>query len=223
MQKRKEEELQIKLDELSDQEEALKKSQDEARKQSKIQEITDNIINGDARDLLTQAPDGFNLLLIDPPYGRNLAAAWRKATPKKKIANDESLEVAIPLLTDVLTAAYAKMADNSSIFVRCDWKCEAAFMEVVREVGFVIKNRLIRKKINHGSGDTETTFAPQHESIIYATKGRVPLSRRLPDVLEGAHLLSTDHPTPKPIDLMEKLIEVTTYENDIVVDCFMGC
>ena len=51
----------------------------------------------------------------------------------------------------------------------------------------------------------------------------MPLSKRPSDVQEGSQFLETDHPTPKPIDLMQRLIEVTTFEQDVVVDCFMGC
>ncbi len=76
------------------------------------------------------------------------------------------------------------MADNATAFIWCDRKCEKEFMEIVTEIGFTIKSRIIRKKPNHGSGDTECTFAPQHESIIHATKGKVKLSKRPPDVLE---------------------------------------
>ncbi len=106
LKEQKEEELQIKLDELSEQEEAVRRAQEEAKKQARIQEFTDSILHGDARELMHEAPLGFQLLLIDPPYGRNLEASWRKATPKKKIANDESLEQASALLKDVLEIAY---------------------------------------------------------------------------------------------------------------------
>ena len=152
-----------------------------------------------------------------------LDPSWRTSNPKKKIINDESLEVAVELLEDVLTIAYEKMDENSTIFVRCRRKCETEFMEVIRKTGFTIKSKIIWKKQNTGSGDCTYSFAPQYEILIHATKGKVKLLKRPSDVLEGADFLETDHPTPKPIDLMQKLIEVTTYEQDMVVDCFMGC
>jgi len=65
------------------------------------------------------------------------------------------------------------------------------------------------------------SFAPKHERIIYATKGKVKLNYRHPDVLEGSDI-RTSHPTSKPIDLLKKLIESTTLQNDIIVDPFAG-
>jgi len=145
---KKEQALQVKLNALSAEEDAMKKKQQETEKQLKIKAITDQVMHGDAREMLHKAPNDFNLLLIDPPYGKNLNVGWKK-TAVKSIANDESLEVAIKLLSDVLHIAYPKMNDDATVFVWCDRKCEAAFMDIIKEVGFSIKSRIIWKKSNH--------------------------------------------------------------------------
>ena len=148
----------------------IDKIEETANKQTAIQEITDNILHGDARELLYQAPDNFKLLLIDPPYGMGLDPSRRASNPKKKIIGDESLEIAVALLEDVLIIAYDKMAENATIFVWCRRKNETEFMEIIRKTGFAIKSKIIWKKANTGSGDCTYAFAPQYEIIIHATK-----------------------------------------------------
>jgi len=85
-----------------------------------------------------------------------------------------------------------------------------------------VKGSLIWVKPNHGTGDLQYSFAPKHERIIHATRGKIELSKRLPDVFNGKEFIDSEHPTKKPIDLMETLIKCTTDKGDIVADYFMG-
>lgn len=207
-----------------DADEEAAKAEREAKEQEKRKEIVDRIINGKAEDCISDSPDEFKLLFIDPPYGVDFQSNRRKVKKKtKKIANDGDFGIAKELLDKILPIAYSKMANESTVFIWCNWKCESMFMDCLVNSGFEIKGSLVWEKANHTTGDLKGTFAPKHERIIHATKGRVELSKRMVDVLRGNEFLDTDHPTPKPIDLMKSLIEVTTLEGEFVVDCFMGC
>jgi site-specific DNA-methyltransferase (adenine-specific) len=116
------------------------------------------------------------------------------------------------------------MANDSAVLLWCDWKYEPEFRVIIEQAGFEVKNSIIWAKPNHGTGDLNGSFAPKHERIIFAAKGRPVFTAagRWPDVQTGAEILNTEHPTPKPIDLIERLIVHLTYEKDIIVDPFNG-
>lgn len=114
------------------------------------------------------------------------------------------------------------MLDNSTVFVWSSQEFEPEFRQVIKDVGFTWKGTYVWNKPNHGSGDLNGTFAPKHECIIHAVKGNPKLRIRPESVLAGKEFLPTDHPTPKPIDLLSVLIEATTDQNDLVIDPFFG-
>ena len=193
----------------------------EAEQNRRIAAIMANLVHGDARTAMQGAPDGIKLVLTDPPYGQDFQSNRRIVSAKApKLANDNGQ--AFGLLCDVLTEAYKRMADDSTLLVWSSWRYECEFRQIVIDCGFTIKGSLIWDKPNHGSGDLEGSFAPKHERIIHAVKGNPKLNRRHDDVLRGGQFLGTEHPTEKPLDLLTTLIEATTNEGDIVADPFAG-
>lgn len=193
----------------------------EAALNAKIEKELSKIVHGDAREQIHNAPFGFKLLLTDPPYGMNFQSNRRVVSAKAdRIENDD--EGALALLADVLTVAYDRMAEDSTILVWVGWKQECEFRQVIRDAGYTIKGSLIWDKPNHGTGDLTGSFAPKHERIIHAVKGNPKLQFRPDDVLTGNEFVGSDHPTEKPLDLLRLLISATTSEGDCVVDTFGG-
>ena len=45
---------------------------------------------------------------------------------------------------------------------------------------------------------------------------------RIPEIIEEASIRNANHPTEKPVRLMERLIALVTDEDDLVLDTFMG-
>jgi site-specific DNA-methyltransferase (adenine-specific) len=201
--------------------EETRKEKNEIIKQVEAIEIS-NVFNGDSINLIDKIDFKIKCVITDPPYGMNYISNRRTASEKDKgISNDENLDLAIETVNKVFSKLYNKMDDNSALFCFIGWKQEKYFIELIENIGFEVKNVLIWNKNNHGTGDLIYSFAPKHERIIYATKGKVKLNYRHPDVLEGSDI-RTNHPTSKPIDLLKKLIESTTLQNDIIVDPFAG-
>lgn len=187
-----------------------------------IAALTARVVLGDAREAFTSAPDGIHLLLTDPPYGQDFQSQRRKTSPKKAtIANDGEVE-ARALLRDVLALAYPKMADDSTLLCFTGWRNEPAFRNVIEAAGFTVKGSLVWVKANHGTGDLTGSFAPRHERIIHAVKGKPGLRKRPDDVLHGKDKQNSEHPTEKPRDLLRQLIEATTDEGQLVADPFAG-
>jgi site-specific DNA-methyltransferase (adenine-specific) len=196
----------------------LERQEEQARQQTII---LSKLVLGDSREQIANAPDGIKLLLTDPPYGKDFQSNRRiiqKQAPK--LANDDA--AAFDLLRDVLTAAYPKMAADSFALVWTDWKFYCEFKAIVEDCGFEVRTVIVWNKPNHGSGDLEGTPAPKHEWCIFAVKGNPKLNFRFDNVLTGNQFLGTDHPTEKPLDLLETLIKATTNEGDLVVDPFFG-
>jgi site-specific DNA-methyltransferase (adenine-specific) len=182
------------------------------------------VILGDALKAIPElAPKGIGLVLTDPPYGQAFVSGRRTTTAKKSaITADDDIDVAVALLRSTLQALVPKMAEDSTALVFTGWRFEPEFRAVIAEAGLALRQSLVWVKNNHGSGALTTTFAPQHERILYAVKGNPKLLKRPPDVLYGKDKQDSDHPTEKPVDLLAQLVEATTEKGDMVVDPFAG-
>ena len=179
----------------------------------------DNVILGDAAKI--SFPKNASVLITDPPYGMQFVSNRRTVQPKDEgIVNDDDLGKALIVLNNVLRNVNDSLKDDAHVFIFTGWRYEVEFRFVISTF-FNIKGSLIWVKNNHGSGDLQGSFAPKHERIIHAVKGKPKLIKRIPDVLYGDDF-RTNHPTKKPIDLIKQLIEVTTVEGELVIDTFGG-
>lgn len=206
----------------SEAEQAAAEAERQAEEAARIEEMTAKIVHGDALESIVQMPEA-SLLLTDPPYGQDFQSGRRKSTgKKKKIEADDDPAEAAELLRGVLAAARDRLKDNAHVLVFSGWRHEPIFRHAVASAGYEIKGSLVWVKNNHGTGDLKGSFAPKHERIIHAVKGKPEMAKRIPDVVDGKDKQNSDHPTEKPIELLKKLIEATTHKLDVVVDPFAG-
>jgi site-specific DNA-methyltransferase (adenine-specific) len=82
-------------------------------------------------------------------------------------------------------------------------------------------------KNNHGTGDLSGAYAPKHEFVLFGEKGRCLRNenvKRTPDVLFYDKIASKklQHPTEKPINMLEDFINAYGLTTAIVLDPFMG-
>jgi site-specific DNA-methyltransferase (adenine-specific) len=90
-------------------------------------------------------------------------------------------------------------------------------------------------KNNHGSGDLEGNYAPQHEFVIFACKGkgRKLIGKRQPNVyfkningtIEFYRRVSNyeyEHGTSKPVDIQRLMITASSNEGELVFDPYAG-
>lgn len=216
--KRKEEEL---AKQQSEAESERLRIEREKERQEKIQSILNKVICGDARQVIEQSPLNVTTLIIDPPYNQKYQSNRRVTSEKREVLEGDN-ETAFPLLLSVLRHAIPQLSKNSTVFVFSSQENEPEFRNIIKESGLAWKGTYIWDKPNHGTGDLTGSFAPQHECIIHATKGKPVLQCRPSSVLQGHRFLGTDHPTEKPLDLLSTLIEATTTEGDCVMDVFAG-
>lgn len=83
----------------------------------------------------------------------------------------------------------------------------------------------IKGKVYHGMGDTKAAFAPSHENIVFAVKGKYSFPGSRPkDLVTFPKINSSKmvHPTEKPVGLLANLISSVTKPGDLILDPFAG-
>ena len=180
------------------------------------------IIHGDCLEYMKTLPDkSIDLILTDPPYGIDYQSSRRTDKDKRmpKIANDKEPFVK---WTD---NAFRVLKDDSPLICFTRWDTENAFREALTNSGFICKQQLIWDKVVHGMGDLAGDFAPQHENIIFAHKGRFVFKNERPtSVFRVMRVdpMNLCHPNEKPVKLIEQLVKVLTAPGDTVLDPFAG-
>ena len=183
------------------------------------------LYNGDCLEIMDRLiEEGVKVdcILTDPPYLIDYKCNRRVVLDKfDKILNDKN---SYDLIIESINKAYDILNNNSSIYMFCSWH-NIDFFKSEFEKKFKLKNIIVWNKNNHGTGDLKGSYAPKHEFILYGHKGRcLNKSKRLADVINCDKVKSKDmvHSTEKPIELLTKFINMSTNENDIILDCFMG-
>jgi DNA modification methylase len=180
------------------------------------------LIQGDCLEVMHSLSDGsVNAVITDPPYGISYQSAWR--TDKKqyhpRITNDGQ-----PFIW-WLYDSFRVLKDGGALFCFCHWRTQEAFRLAIGWAGFKVCQHVIWDRDWHGMGDLQTSFAPQHDVIWQASKGRCEIRGIRPRSVLRLHRLNGStllHPTQKPVSLMTPLIESITDLGHTVLDPFMG-
>jgi len=165
------------------------------------------LYHGDCREL-TAWLDA-DVLVSDPPYGMGYESNWnrdkRNAKVGRPVAGDSDTAIRDAALS--LWGARAAL-----VFGR--WNCQ-------RPSG--TRTRLVWDKRVIGMGDLSIPWGPAEEEIYVLGTGFV--GTREPNVISVQMLMSgdrnrPDHPTPKPVPLMERLIDKCP--PGVIADPFAG-
>lgn len=181
-----------------------------------------NLMHGDCLEMMKLIPDSsVDMVLTDPPYGMDYQSNRRTVTQKfAKIANDIGLD----WVEGFIDECHRVMAENSALYFFASWH-NIDYFKAAIERRFKLKNVIVWVKNNHGSGDLTGGYAPKHEFIFYAVKGRVlNRGKRIPDVIEYDKISSSKmvHPTEKNPGMLEIFINQHTDAGMTVFDPFMG-
>jgi site-specific DNA-methyltransferase (adenine-specific) len=121
-----------------------------------------------------------------------------------------------------LNECYRVLKMDSHIFIMFDSFSLITLSNMVRNV-FNVKNILTWDKVNIGMGHY---FRRQSEFIIFACKGKKPVSRRdISDVWKIKRIHRSPYPTQKPVELFEAMIASSRLKknvNYLVCDPFLG-
>lgn len=186
------------------------------------------IICGDAAELLKEIPDGsVDLVITDPPYGIHYKSG-RAKVPKGYIKNDNLKDVR-KIWRKVIPELIRTMKKDSEIYWFSTLGRNPAFVHNWLEFNrykpkIKIKNVIIWDKGYPGLG---WDWRPQYEVIFQVIKGKginKSDNRKRSNILRVKKIIPNkfEHPTPKPVDLILKILTEKSDEGDLVLDPFMG-
>jgi DNA modification methylase len=190
--------------------------------------------HGDSIDLCEKfKPGSVDCIITDPPFGvdnlSNQAVTPEGKAYARKIANDESPEIAIAIFKKVMDALLPKTRDDCDMYIFTSYQVLTEWM-VMTDIfllkhGFRRKAIIVWEKDGPGMGDTECPWGQGSEFILFFQKGRRPKSAtrrnsvvRIPQVRPGDLI----HPHEKPVALYEMFVKASTEPNDFIVDPFGG-
>lgn len=176
------------------------------------------LFNEDAfKWLETIEEKSIDLLATDPPYGMGFQSSYRKQK-HIKIENDNDLN----WLPSWLSQIKRVIKEDSHCYIFCSIHFVDLFVSEIKKV-LPYKNILIWQKNNTGMGDLFGDYAPQYEMIIFCSNGNKKLNgNRDSNIIKAKRTQNELHPTQKPVNLMAYLINKSTNQNDLVLDCFAG-
>jgi DNA modification methylase len=168
---------------------------------------------------LDSIPDrSVDCIITDPPYGIDYYSRYYKdGNPFTKIEGDYSFSDAF------VRKMMAKLKLNCCSFIFCD--IDYSWLQIKQELGDMYKSTIVWAKNNWTAGDLTGDFGKQYELIIYAVKGNFKFTgKRHSNIWNFNRVPPTDlkHPTQKPQELIEQMIEIGTKEGDLVLDPFIG-
>lgn len=171
-----------------------------------------HIEQGDALELMKRLPDeSIDAVITDPPYRINYNSnRYKNGNPFSSIKNDHLIFFPIDEMIRVLKPTGALFAFYS-------------FKRPVLDER--IKNSIVWVKNNWTAGDLNGDFGNQYEQILFIPREKFGIhSKRYSNVWEFGRVPASElmHPTQKPLDLMQRLVEVSTDEGQIILDPFMG-
>lgn len=170
------------------------------------------------------------ILLTDPPYcsggfqesGRITGSIGSKQSDGKggfttpTISSDNlSTRGYQVLMKNVLGATDIKVA-----YIFTDWRMWIYLFDLVEGSGLGVRNMIVWNKQSPGMGNG---WRAQHELIMFAhrTKPKWDNHKGYGNVLEATHSGNELHPTQKPVEILEKLLDNTQWAEG-VLDTFGG-
>jgi adenine-specific DNA-methyltransferase len=195
--------------------------------------VFQDIWQGDSIDLCQKFKTGrVNCIITDPPFGvdnqSNSSVTPNGKKMARKIANDESPEIAIDTFQKVMASLLLRTSDNCDMYVFTAHQVLKEWLVMCDDFlapwDFRRKAILVWEKDGPGQGDLNS-WGMGCEFILFFKKGdRAGTDKRRNNVIHIPQLRPGDliHPHEKPTQLLELLIKHSTSEGDFIVDPFGG-
>lgn len=170
------------------------------------------------------------ILLMDPPYCSGGFQESGRSTgsigTKRYDANGKEIKVTIANDTlstrgyQQLMRSILKQFTGTVVYCFTDWRMWLYLYDVMEESGFGVKNMIVWNKKTPGMG---MGWRTQHELIMFAhrTKPAWDNHKGYGNVIEATRSGNELHPTQKPVEILEKLLDNTQWAEG-VMDAFGG-
>lgn len=176
-----------------------------------------------------------DMIFTDPPYGVAIGAknrmlnSFQKAGRNLKDIQDDSLapDALKELLTPAFVNARESMSDDCTVFVTAPQGGELGMMMMMmQDAGLKVRHVLIWKKNAPTFSMGRLDYEYQHEPILLTWGKRhkyYGLGAHKTSVWEiDKPRSSAEHPTMKPVELIENALLNNSKIGDIVLDLFLG-
>jgi site-specific DNA-methyltransferase (adenine-specific) len=195
-----------------------------------LDKYINSVLPGDCLKVMGSFPDqSIDLVVSDPPYGMEYKSGkWHghyvrgkhKTIQKNisRIVNDDIVVNFLPEISRVLKP-------DGALYVFGTYRTVDLWKPYIQSY-FKLRNIMVWIKNNHTMGSWKSQYRNKYELIYYADKGSHVLRghKGHTDVLYYNRVKDSKrkHPTEKPVDLCEALIEESSNRGDIVLDPFCG-
>lgn len=189
------------------------------------------IYHGDVLDVLAELEPSIDSVVTDPPYASGARLEAHKSSSGAMLRAgrfaDRPIELDqmtttgfVWLIRAVATRCRHLLPDGGSFLSFIDWRQWPNLVAALETCNYRVQGMIVWDKGHFGLGNG---FRSQHELVCHASKG-VPtiVDRGVGNVLQFPRVEPVDHPSPKPESLMQRLIEVVTPVDGVVLDPFMG-
>lgn len=194
----------------------------------KLEDMINTVIKGDCLEIMAHIPsESIDAIITDPPYGISFKSPWQ--TYQQEIKNDglDDWQIILPKFLSEFKRVISPIG--------CCCCCcggggktpvTAIFtIEAIKHMN-LIQTLVWRKFVGLG-----WKYRPAYENIVILSKSKDAYSwydesKKMANVIEGINQdipsNKWQHPTQKPVELMELLIKNHTKKGDIVLDPFAG-
>lgn len=190
----------------------------------------------DALEGLKRLPEAsVDLIVTDPPY--NIAAKNRSTMQRGKIVSTmqawgawdhyHPFDYDILIMT-VISECYRVLKPGGALYMFTAREQNGFFIRKAAERGFTYRNQLAMVKKNPLPSFAKSNWRSAFEACMYLTKGK-PGTFNFVSQKECKNVFAyansrhvTRHPTEKPLELIKLIVRVSSNQDELVVDPFMG-
>lgn len=185
-----------------------------------------NLICGECIAELKRIDDeSIDLIVTDPPYrGISGGKPHTKGQPSGMLSKNDGkyFEHNDIKCEDWFPELYRVLKQNSHCYIMTNTINLETYLRVSRETGFQLHNVLVWQKNN---ATPNRWYMKNAEYVLFLRKGKAKKINKLGS--KTVHKIDNiigkkNHPTEKPVKLMELYVENSSEINDIVLDPFMG-
>lgn len=189
------------------------------------------LYHGDCLDVLADLEAPVDAVLTDPPYASGSRTEATKSSSGAMLRAGRFSERPIDLdqmtttgfvwlLRAVAVRCRDLLPDGGSFLSFIDWRQWPNLVGAIETANLRVQGMVAWDKGHFGLGNG---FRSQHELILHASKG-VPVIRDkgCGNVLRVRSEKPVDHPSPKPVELLDRLLAVVSGPGDLVLDPFAG-
>lgn len=212
------------------------KRQEEQKKNMELAAVVGASFNADQHQLFNvnclewmARPENagqFDVILTDPPYGMDAQDFGDGAGRLDGIEHhyDDSYESWKKLISNWAALSFAVTKPQAHAYVFCDIDRFHELKLYMQEAGwYVFRTPLINHKINSGRVPLpDQGPRRQYELVLYAIKGKKPVTHIYPDVISTSGDDNMSHGAQKPVALYQNLLQRSVRAGDKVLDAFAG-